>query len=286
MNNKLKIAIATLIILSSNSADCGPLKNAVTGNDITWVKRYLTRFPDLVKLEQKSREDKLTSETLLTIAVKNNSIAIVRLLLESKFIHVNNQNFDEMTALMLAAEIGNNEIVELLLRNKANPNIIIGYGKTALMIASEKGFTFIVKMLLSCNAILNIKTVWNKKTALHFAVENEHFFIAKELLDNYANPNVQDEDLNTPLIIATETRNTLIATLLLDCKANPNICNADGITPFMIAYLMKQTDIIKLFQSHNANENISNQYSKEVLALLKPHRLNSHPKRIKHRKQR
>jgi len=51
------------------------------------------------------------------------------------------------SALMMAAGYGLKEIVQILLQEKANPNLQTDDGKTALMIAQEQGYTEIADMI-------------------------------------------------------------------------------------------------------------------------------------------
>jgi len=92
---------------------------------------------------------------------------------------------DGFTALMCAAERGQTEIVELLLKNKkTDPNIAGKDGWTALMFAASRGHTEIVELLLE-----NEKTNPNSAekdgfSALMFAAGNGQTEVAKLLLEN------------------------------------------------------------------------------------------------------
>ncbi len=61
------------------------------------------------------------------------------------------------TALTIASYFGYVEIVKVLLKNGAKPNITDRIGCTALMCASRNGYTEIVKLLLENGADPNIK---------------------------------------------------------------------------------------------------------------------------------
>ena len=60
---------------------------------------------------------------------------------------INHANEDGNTALIIAANKNNKEMVKLLLENGADPSIKNKYGKTALDIANEKGNQEIIKIL-------------------------------------------------------------------------------------------------------------------------------------------
>ncbi|MBO7537308.1 MAG: ankyrin repeat domain-containing protein [Alphaproteobacteria bacterium] len=88
-------------------------------------------------------------------------------------------------SLMVAAENGFTNIVDLLLKNNANPNRRDLRDNTALIYASENGHVDIVKLLLENGADPDKKNRAGL-TALMYAVRNGHVNIAKILLDHGA----------------------------------------------------------------------------------------------------
>ena len=83
-------------------------------------------------------------------------------------INVNAKDRDGSTALMIASERGDAEVVKLLLENGADPNAGDTSGYTALMFASYSGDLEIAKLLVKKGADVNArdKDGW---TALMFA---------------------------------------------------------------------------------------------------------------------
>ncbi len=57
------------------------------------------------------------------IAIQNNHLTIVKLLIAAKA-HVNAQNVRGATALHLAVDTGQTEIVSVLLKNRADPKVM------------------------------------------------------------------------------------------------------------------------------------------------------------------
>ncbi|MFA6101665.1 MAG: ankyrin repeat domain-containing protein [Victivallaceae bacterium] len=90
--------------------------------------------------------------TPLMVASSMGRIAAVKLLL-AHGAEVNARDCDNWTALMLAVNNNRFQIVEMLLNNKANPNL--GYsnkGYTLLMLATLSNFSKIVEILLEYKA--------------------------------------------------------------------------------------------------------------------------------------
>lgn len=74
-------------------------------------------------------------------------------------------------------------------------NSVDNDGNTALMIASLFGELTVVEKLITL-ANKDAKTLFSKKTALHFAAEQEHDEIVNVLLDNGCSPMCEDSDGN------------------------------------------------------------------------------------------
>ena len=91
-------------------------------------------------------------KTALMIAAERGNEKALSLLLKHYQIDVNQQNAgDGKTALIFAAEQGHHGAVMLLLHNhQINPNVLDFYGESALRKASLRGYLSIVKLLLRC----------------------------------------------------------------------------------------------------------------------------------------
>lgn len=89
-----------------------------------------------------------TAETdaLLRAAVAGNADS-VRTLVTSPNVDVNGVDENGNTPLIEAARMGHDDVVQVLLIAKANPNIKNKAGKTALMLASEGGHEESVALL-------------------------------------------------------------------------------------------------------------------------------------------
>ena len=70
---------------------------------------------------------------------------------------------------------GHPDIVNLLLKNQAEVNKTDNKGRTALHYASELGQDDTLEMLLANNADPNVKEIDREKTAIHLAIENGQF---------------------------------------------------------------------------------------------------------------
>src|SRR5271166_4467869 len=139
-------------------------------------------IPDLNKEYQCSRYTNSTGFTLLMKLVMRARKKGVMDYLKSYISTLTKEELDKKnthgwTALMLAArnsnEYSNVDVLQMLLKNGANPNL-----------QSNNGFTALMRASINSNTDSNIETV-------------------KILLENGANPNLQDNDGFTALMFAS-----------------------------------------------------------------------------------
>ena len=104
----------------------------------------------------------------LIMASQRGQVDIVQMLFKHESTDVNIKNDDECTALHLASEWrGHTDIVKVLLNHQnIDVNVANKSGRTALHIASERRHTEIVK-LLSEHPNININQLQNKKILLY-----------------------------------------------------------------------------------------------------------------------
>jgi ankyrin repeat protein len=172
-------------------------------------------------------------------------LALVKYLLSQK-VNVNDIDYVESTALHFCAALGNGDIIDLLIKEGANPNV---YDAEAL-------------------------------TPLHLAINNGHMSCVVSLLNNWAKVDLSDTDVmdpqekyeverivsvpgaslylakrGTPLHVACSTNRVEVAARLIgQGKANINSSKGPhGCTPLHIACRAGFHDMYKLLVSEGAN---------------------------------
>ncbi|MBO9484044.1 ankyrin repeat domain-containing protein [Salinisphaera sp. G21_0] len=107
------------------------------------------------------------------------------------------------TMLAHAAREKNWGLVEYLLANGADPNDRINKHETALHLAVRLGKPEIIDMLMKYKADINAKTKDEGRTALHLVAQSGQRDILDKLLQHHANANALDNDERTPLYLLT-----------------------------------------------------------------------------------
>uniref|UniRef100_A0A1X7SG24 Uncharacterized protein n=1 Tax=Amphimedon queenslandica TaxID=400682 RepID=A0A1X7SG24_AMPQE len=144
-----------------------------------------------------------------------------------------NMSFTFELALLEAVTAGNNEAVEFLLQlETVNIDHTNEEGKTALMLACEIGHEDIVHSLLSAGADVNIQD--NKGwTALMIASEHNHISIIHMLLQANANPHLKKSNGSNAVIIASDNGNVEVVELLISKGVDYKYQREDGVNAFM-----------------------------------------------------
>jgi ankyrin repeat protein len=138
--------------------------------------------------------------------------------------------FDHEThrsALMFALESDSVELVEILLRYGAQPNLIVDSQWSAVFWAVQHKKHQSLRHLLARGADVNLRN-GDGDTPLRYALENEDLETAKLLLDAGADPNIPDDEDETALEEAVDYDQPEIVELLLAHGANPNVQYEEG----------------------------------------------------------
>ena len=161
------------------------------------------------------------------------------------------------TPLIVAAQNNHLEIVETLLQKGADPNLPNTHSrKTPLIVAAQNGhYKIVYKLLEQKNININAQDA-KSRTALIIAVQNNHLYTTKILLKiGKADPNVQNkQNGKTALIIAAENNHPEIVEFLLNEGANPHIQDKNDKTAFTITTENSVIDMRVFSALKNATE--------------------------------
>lgn len=133
----------------------------------------------------------------------------------------NYRDDDGRSALPVAVEHGNLEIVPLLLDAGADPDARTADGEPVASVAVRDGETVILAMLLEAGADPNARGESGVAALVPAAIEGDAG-IVRLLLDAGADPNTLAEEDLSVLAIAVDRGHTEVARLLLDAGADPN----------------------------------------------------------------
>ncbi|XP_036065876.1 kinase D-interacting substrate of 220 kDa B isoform X2 [Oryzias melastigma] len=132
-------------------------------------------------------------------------------------------------------------------------------GQTPLMVAAELGNLEIVQEFIKRGANVDLDDIdcW---TALISAAKEGHIEVVRELLENHANLEHRDLGGWTALMWASYKGRTDVAELLLEKGANPNITGQYSVYPIIWAAGRGHAEIVHLLLQHGAKVNCSDKY--------------------------
>jgi ankyrin repeat protein len=154
-----------------------------------------------------------------------------------------------------------NIIIEILNNKGVNFNLVNNMDNTPLRCS-----------IMNCNIpmirnLINIKVNLDNKFSLHLAIIHLNIEIVKELLNAGANPNLQDNEGNTPIMLAAFYHNTEIFDLLFNLNVNIDLSlkNNKGWTALIAAcnndapvYCSNKEIITKLIEKGSLINEIDN----------------------------
>ncbi|KAM9415828.1 uncharacterized protein ACWYII_024477 [Salvelinus alpinus] len=234
--------------------------------------------PELTVIDEES------GLSLLMIAVRENRLSAVDRLLELGG-SPSERTKDGRTALHVAAAHSKEDIVKLLAR-KADPDSLGGPkdqlplhfaasratpslgtiqtllkfsskearlvpdkdGCIPLLLAVEAGNVGIVRELLGTlsEPQLRAQKTGSGDAALHVCCRKTDLEIAKVLIENGANVDIQNEEGQTPLHIAAWEGDVLLLKLFYQSKANPNVTDKMDRSPLHIAAERGHTNVVEV----------------------------------------
>ena len=157
-----------------------------------------------------------------------------------------------MTALMHAAEIGDELLLKLLILNGADPDLTFLEQTTPLMIAVLNQHFDAAHYLLKQGADPNRKDDYSA-TALIYAAAVNDYRIADLLLFFGASDTISDREGNDPLMTAVFFSNIETADVLLQNGLEPDTRDNKGNTPLMVASQLGNPDMISLLLEYDAD---------------------------------
>lgn len=178
--------------------------NACIKGDIEVIKKILENNFDIDLTDKQGI-------TGLNFAVAYNQFNVVRFLIE-KGANLNIKDKNGWSPIITASQLlkDKTEIVKYLIQNGANINQVDKDGFSALHIAIENNYFNVAKLLIIKGIDISIKTKLDKETALHKAVRSNNFELVQLLLDKGAKiSEVNYENLSALQIAESESSNDI-----------------------------------------------------------------------------
>jgi ankyrin repeat protein len=261
--------VAALLFAPLSSGLYAQVKNG-QGNAITQDLYLSVQFQDIPKITEwiSKGADVNTVENgrpLLGWAAQNGNPEVVELLLKAGA-NPNISDSDDLkqTPLMRAVETQKLNIVQLLLNYKANPNAEDSYGVTALTMAIQSSRTDIVEALAAGGADVK-KVSPDGESAILTAVQTSMPEAAEKvkILAKAGAPLNVSNSSYTPLVYAVQKDNKELVQALLDAGADPDAKTSSDQAPIQSAAY--NPEIMEILLKAKANPNTENYGGQSML---------------------
>jgi ankyrin repeat protein len=165
---------------------------------------------------------------------------------------------DGVSPLMLAAYHCHPSAVQELLMDGARTDLVSGNGKSALILAVESGDAEVVRFLLAKKADVGFRGGKNKASPIVIAVGNGDLEVSRLLVDAGADLRDKDQYGNPLLCVATmggfqEGGHPDVVKFLLEKKLDPNQGGMGVSTPLMNAVMNHAPQVVRLLLDHGAD---------------------------------
>ncbi len=156
-----------------------------------------------------------------------------------------------LNALHIATAMRAHDVLEVLLKHKANPNAASTVGWTPLMNTALSNSPRMAATLIKHGAKVNQQDK-SGSTALSYAAHLNFTKVAQLLLSQRAKVNVADKNGETPLWKAAARGNVEVLQVLVKHRANVNVKDKNGRSALAVAKEKKHDKAIAFLKRHGA----------------------------------
>ena len=233
---------------------------------VPWVEAILAKGGWRLRLSKQIDRTDESGRTALDWAISGGNETVVQLLVKSK---ANPKRRDSIgrTTLHRTASTGNEDVARLMIKSGVEVNAKDIDGRTALFQAVYNGKTAVAQLLINNGAVVNAKDR-NGVTALHLAARDGHEAVVQLLIDRGVDVNTKDVHGRSALHEAACTGNEAAVKLLLDRGADVRTEDNEGCSALHEVTLHGNTAILQLLVDAGVNIDAKNKSEKTALHRL------------------
>lgn len=206
----------------------------------TDVVKLLLEVPDIDKHAKDAKFD-----TPLLLAARRQLTAVEKLFLAQDNAGIPHQSSHELALIIYAVQNREPDVVRMLLKGDQGQkyyNSALGVDNRTLMwLAANKEDEEMIETLLE----------WDRET-LHLLVREGKLPVVKLLLKAGYDPDIMDEQKQTPLHVAISHERLDIAKQLIEAKANVDHKDSNGNTPIRLAVAQRSYKLIEVLLQSSA----------------------------------
>jgi ankyrin repeat protein len=160
-----------------------------------------------------------------------------------------------VTPLSVACENGNAVVVEALLKAGGDPNVALVSGETPLMTAARTGNSGAVRLLLAHGVSIDAREPTRQQTALMWAAAEDNAAAVELLVRAGADLTARSKGGLTPLLFAARDGRIAAARMLLAGGADVNERLPDGMSALVVAVMSANYEMAAFLLDRGADPN-------------------------------
>ncbi|XP_067661991.1 ankyrin-3-like [Haliotis asinina] len=207
-------------------------------------------------------------KNMLLSASREGDMEVVKFVLSQNIVDVDSRGPRKKTPVMLAAQYGYKEVVELLVENGADLSLVYDTGSNGFQLACSTGRLEVVKYIIAQNTVdINYRGL-RKKTAAMIAAESGHKEVVELLVENGADLSLAyDTGSNILHSACSRGRLEVVKYILSQNIVDINCRGWMKKTPVMTAAECGHEDVVELLVENGADLSLACSTSNNILHL-------------------
>ncbi|XP_067653301.1 ankyrin repeat domain-containing protein 50-like [Haliotis asinina] len=208
-----------------------------------------------------------TGDNVLHLACYGGQLDVVKYLLSLNSININRRGWKKMTPIMVAANQGYKEVVELLVKRGADLSLRAQMGNI-LHTACSRGHFDVVKYLLSLNSVDIDSRGWNERTPVMVAAFKGRKKVVELLVKHGADLSLSTATNNEILHLSCIQGEFDVVKYLLSLNYFDVNCRGwNMMTPVMLAAYHGHKQVMELLVKHGADLSLTVETGNNILHL-------------------
>ncbi|XP_067660925.1 ankyrin repeat domain-containing protein 50-like [Haliotis asinina] len=199
-----------------------------------------------------------TGDNILHCACRGGGAEVLKYILSKDMVDINSLGHRKRTPVIVAAERGHEEVVELLVKHGADLSLSKRSGGNILHHVCQRGHYKLVKYVLSLNMVDINSRWWMKRTPVMVAARYGHKEVVELLVNHGANLLLSDIRGNNILQLACTAGHIDVVKYIISLNSvNINSRGWKGRTPVMGAAEQGHKEVVELLVNHGVDLSLS-----------------------------
>ncbi|XP_067660340.1 putative ankyrin repeat protein RF_0381 [Haliotis asinina] len=205
---------------------------------------------------------------ILHLACKGGYVEVVKYIVSQNKVDINSAGWKQRTPVIVAAEMGEKDVVEFLVEHGADLLLVKDGGSNILHLACKGGHLEVVKYIVSQNKVDINSRGWLRKTPVMVAAEMGEKKVVEFLVEHGGDLSLVHDGGNNILHLACKGGHLVVVKYIVSQnKVDINSRGWKRKTPMMVAAEMGKKDVVEFLVEHGADLLLVNDSDSNILHL-------------------